>query len=99
MSEQQLVTFTVKELFQRIELQLGRVENKLDTELSDLAKRVALLESYRDSSKYLIDEFEEMRGTMAAFQTFKARFLPAGIVVALISGFVFVLDIYDRHFT
>lgn len=91
-----IVAFSVKELFQRIETKLDRVEAKLDTELSDLGHRITAIETRNEGVKYLISEHADLMEDVEALRHFRARFLPMSVVVALLAFIALGLDLWTR---
>lgn len=96
MTDPHLVTFTVKELLQRLDERMGQLDQKLDLRLVQMDERITHVERVQTERQYLIAEHETMRRDVEGLKSFRARFLPTGIVVTLVAVFGLAVDIYVR---
>lgn len=96
MSDPHLVTFTVKELLQRLDERMGQLDQKLDLRLVAMDERITHVERIQSERQHLIAEHMQMKTDVESLKSFRARFLPTGIVVTLVAIFGLALDIYVR---
>lgn len=96
MSDPHLVTFTVKELLQRLDERMGQLDQKLDLRLVAMDERITHVERVQSERQHLIGEHEMMKREVESLKSFRARFLPTGIVVTLVAMFGLAVDIYIR---
>lgn len=96
MTDPHLVTFTVKELLQRLDERLTALDTKLDLRLVAMDERITHVERVQSERQHLIGEHEQMKRDVESLQDFRARFLPTGIIVTLVALFALVMDVYVR---
>lgn len=96
MSDPTIVTFTIKELLQRLDERMGQLDQKLDLRLVAMDERITHVERTQSERQHLIEEHKMLVRDVEDLQTFRARFLPTGIVVTLVAIFGLALDIYVR---
>ena len=98
MTDPHLVTFTVKELLQRLDERLGGLDQKLDLRLAQMDERIMHVERTQSERAHLLDEHRALARDVENLQRFHARFLPASFVVALLAILGLAADIYARSF-
>lgn len=96
MTDPTLITFTVKELLQRLDERMGQLDQKLDLRLVQMDERITHVERTQSERQYLIEEHKTLVKEMESMQAFRARFLPTGVIAALVGLLALALDIYVR---
>lgn len=96
MPDDNLVVYTVKELLTRLDERIGQLDSKLDLRLVQMDERITHVERVQSERQHLIGEHREMRKDVDGLLAFRARFLPIGLVTALLAFIALALDLYIR---
>jgi hypothetical protein len=96
MTDPTTVTFTVKELLQRLDERLSAVDQKLDGRLAHIDERLVRLEREIAVLTLSVGAHEDLKEDVDGLKTFRARFLPATVVGIVLAALAIVVDVFLR---